>query len=80
MALSVVVINYFSLPLSRIQLWFGNNSQPSAKKLTPCTEFAITDVWVQSFPKLTSETAVRLNDVNHDGILDVILGYGTGWL
>lgn len=78
MALSVVVINYFSVPLSRIQLWFGtNSSQPSVKKITPCTAFDITDVWVQSFPKLTSETAVRLNDVNHDGVLDIVLGYGT---
>lgn len=78
MALSVVAFNYLSLPISRIQFWMVKKSQPSEENLIPCTDFAISDVWIQSFPKLTSETAVRLIDVNHDNILDVILGYGTG--
>lgn len=77
MAFSVIIINYFSLPLSRIQLWFGKNSTPPGENILPCTMFSLTNVWYHSFPKLTSETAIRLNDVNHDGILDIILGYGT---
>lgn len=78
LAITVIVINYFSLPLSKIQFWIGNSTQQSVKKLVPCNKFEVGDVWVKTFPKLTSETAVRLSDVNHDGILDIILGYGTG--
>ncbi|XP_026286303.1 uncharacterized protein LOC113211963 isoform X1 [Frankliniella occidentalis] len=78
LALSVIIINYFPLPLSKLLVWFGKNSHLPNQKLIPCTELVTSDVWVQTFPKLTSETAVRLSDVNHDGVLDVILGYGTG--
>jgi hypothetical protein len=35
-------------------------------------------IWTSGFPKLLTETAVRLVDCNSDGILDVILGYATG--
>ncbi|KAK3928753.1 Protein FAM234B [Frankliniella fusca] len=77
-ALSVIIINYFPLPLSKLLLWFGKNRNVPERKLIPCTELVTSDVWVQTFPKLTSETAVRLSDVNHDGVLDIILGYGTG--
>ncbi|XP_071442894.1 uncharacterized protein [Hetaerina americana] len=44
----------------------------------PCTAVETQDIWTKSFPKLTTESSFRLMDVNKDGILDVILGYGTG--
>ncbi|KAG8239852.1 hypothetical protein J437_LFUL014814 [Ladona fulva] len=45
----------------------------------PCTTLEVKDVWAKSFPKLTTESALRLVDVNKDGVLDVIIGYGTAW-
>lgn len=35
-------------------------------------------VWHTKFPKLMTETAVRLNDVNNDGVKDIILSFATG--
>ena len=33
---------------------------------------------MQGFPKLITESAFRMLDVNQDGVLDVIFGFGTG--
>lgn len=46
--------------------------------IMPCTKITTEDVWVKTFPMLTTETAIRLNDVNSDGYEDVIIGFGTG--
>ncbi|XP_033758720.1 uncharacterized protein LOC117341022 [Pecten maximus] len=43
-----------------------------------CDSLSVEDVWVMGFPKLITESAFRLVDVNQDGVLDVILGFGTG--
>ncbi|KAK3581051.1 hypothetical protein CHS0354_013959 [Potamilus streckersoni] len=43
-----------------------------------CDSIQVEDVWVKGFPKLLTETAFRLVDVNKDGVLDVILGFATG--
>ncbi|XP_035219132.1 uncharacterized protein LOC118192294 isoform X2 [Stegodyphus dumicola] len=48
------------------------------KKLVPCTKIITKDIWVKTFPMLTTETAIRLNDVNMDGVDDIIMGFGTG--
>ena len=39
---------------------------------------AVADVWVTGLPKLTTQSALRLVDVNLDGVLDVLLGFATG--
>nr|XP_042902859.1 uncharacterized protein LOC107443619 isoform X2 [Parasteatoda tepidariorum] len=49
-----------------------------ASNILPCSKISSEDVWVKTFPMLTTETAVRLNDINGDGIEDIILGFGTG--
>jgi len=43
-----------------------------------CGELSVDDVWVSGFAKLMTESALRLVDVNQDGILDVLLGFATG--
>ena len=43
-----------------------------------CDEVSATKVWHSSFPKLMTETAVRPNDVNQDGIDDLMVGFSTG--
>ena len=48
--------------------------------VTGCDSIAVEDVWVVGIPKLLTESAVRLVDVNQDGTLDVILGFATGEL
>ncbi|XP_070184683.1 uncharacterized protein, partial [Littorina saxatilis] len=46
--------------------------------LIGCDTIVVEDVWVQDFPKLMTESAFRLVDVNQDGVLDVIMGFLTG--
>ena len=48
------------------------------ENLIGCDTVEVEDVWVASFPKLLTESAFRLVDVNQDGVLDVILGFATG--
>ncbi len=38
----------------------------------------VEDVWVTGIPKLMTESAFRLVDVNQDGVLDVLFGFATG--
>ena len=49
-----------------------------AQTITGCDDIEVHDVWVQGFPKLITESAIRLVDVNQDGVLDIIMGFGTG--
>ena len=44
-----------------------------------CTDVAVEDVWTLGLPKLLTESAFRLVDVNGDHTLDVIFGFATGW-
>ncbi|XP_005096752.1 uncharacterized protein LOC101850327 [Aplysia californica] len=43
-----------------------------------CDKVEVEDVWVVGVPKLLTESAFRLVDVNQDGVLDVVLGFATG--
>ncbi|XP_067137973.1 uncharacterized protein [Centruroides vittatus] len=73
--LIVFLINTFMIPLSLQNKLVLNHKR---KMTVPCTNITIEDVWVHTFPMLTTETAVRLNDVNLDDVPDVIMGFGTG--
>lgn len=43
-----------------------------------CDDIVVENVWSKTLPFLMSESASRLIHVNDDGILDVVLGFGTG--
>ena len=45
-----------------------------------CSYIEVEDVWITKLPKLTTESALRMIDVNSDKVLDVILGFATGKL
>lgn len=48
------------------------------ENFAPCDELEATKVWHATMPKLMTETAVRLNDVNGDGVDDFMVGFSTG--
>ncbi|VDI56209.1 Hypothetical predicted protein [Mytilus galloprovincialis] len=50
----------------------------SGYNLVGCNNIKVEDVWTVGLPKLNTESSFRLVDVNSDGILDVIFGFGTG--
>ncbi|CAH0546377.1 unnamed protein product [Brassicogethes aeneus] len=79
--LVVVLVSIFPLPLDRLRDWIirkSNEGEAKAPKLLPCNNFKVNNVWSVNLPKLTSESPVRLLDVNNDGFQDVIFGFGTG--
>lgn len=45
-----------------------------------CSNVKVKDVWAKTFPMLGTESAFRLIDLNHDDVLDVVLGFSTGKL
>ena len=87
MALILYLIGSFNEPapktikghnLGKEQKQAASEPFRSNSNLVGCSKMSVEDVWVVGVPKLTTETAIRLVDVNQDGELDVILGFGTG--
>lgn len=82
MAIVVVLVSIFPLPLDTLKRWVVSDEvqRKAIPRLVPCSELKVTETWTASFPHLTSEAEVRVLDVNQDGIDDVMLGFGTGKL
>ena len=75
-AITIILTNYFTH--SDFLFWnfgLGGSSSPDVRG---CEELEVVPVWQVKFPKLLTEGNTRMVDVTGDGILDVILGYGTG--
>lgn len=51
------------------------SQKDSSKK---CSRLSSEIVWNISFPMLTVKSAIKLSDVNNDGVLDIIIPFGTG--
>ncbi|RUS78517.1 hypothetical protein EGW08_013729, partial [Elysia chlorotica] len=58
--------------------FLAGGGKEAKENVIGCDQVKVEDVWVVGFPKLLTESAFRLVDVNGDGVLDVILGFGTG--
>ncbi len=43
-----------------------------------CRSLQLKEIWFKGFANLTSDSEVAFIDVNGDGTLDIILGFGTG--
>ena len=54
------------------------DSLDDESNFVPCDELYTTKVWHATFSKLMTETAVRPNDVNEDGVDDLMIGFATG--
>lgn len=58
----------------------GQSEQEASNRFMGSDQMSVEDVWTQTFPKLLTESAFRLVEVNGDGIDDVIFGFATGKL
>ncbi|CAH1113366.1 unnamed protein product [Psylliodes chrysocephalus] len=80
--LVVVLVSIYPLPLGKFRDWLIKKSQRAddfkVNKLLPCDSLKVTDVWSVNLPKLTTDSPVRILDVNSDGTDDIIFGFGTG--
>ncbi|KAJ3662550.1 hypothetical protein Zmor_006894 [Zophobas morio] len=79
-ALVVILVSIFPLPLDRLRDWIISKSKPviSPIKLLPCSNLKVTDVWATNLPILTTDSPVRILDLDNDGVEDIIFGFGTG--
>ena len=59
-------------------VFFKQKHEAELTDIVGCDHIEVEDVWVVGIPKLLTESAFRLVDVNKDGVLDVILGFATG--
>ena len=61
---------------------YGNKwllgDQNVSSSVIGCSHIEVEDVWVKGMPKLMTESAFRLLDVNNDGVLDILFGFATG--
>ena len=61
-------------------LFLKQNPEVDYSDIVGCDHIDVEDVWVVGIPKLLTESAFRLVDVNQDGVLDIIFGFATGKL
>ncbi|XP_014216884.1 uncharacterized protein LOC106645513 [Copidosoma floridanum] len=70
------------LPVSPgiVDRWLAHEKHSPAKEpyVIPCTSLGSRLQWTRTLPRLTSEAPLRSNDVNGDGVVDIIVGFSTG--
>lgn len=79
--LVVILVSLYPLPIGRLRDWVMTHNKPTEPpiKLVPCSNLKTTDMWAVNLPILTTDSPVRILDVNKDGIDDIIFGFGTGY-
>ncbi|XP_029672329.1 uncharacterized protein LOC115240981 isoform X1 [Formica exsecta] len=79
--LCIFTVNIFPMPLTILKNWLTHELKDisiNKSEIIPCTSLSSKILWTKSLPKLTSEAPLRSNDVNFDGIEDIIVGFSTG--
>ncbi|CAL1683905.1 unnamed protein product [Lasius platythorax] len=79
--LCIFTVNIFPMPLTILKNWLSHELKDisvNKSEIIPCTSLSSKVLWTRSLPKLTSEAPLRSNDVNFDGIEDIIVGFSTG--
>lgn len=57
-------------------LYNGIETGNDSLEIVPCTRITVQKVWSRVVARVNSESPLRKLDVNGDGVLDVIVGYG----
>lgn len=76
--LIIYVVNVYTNKLFHTGAQVTGAQGNSDRRLVGCSDIKVEDVWVVGLPKLLTESAMRLLDVNQDGVNDIIMGYATG--
>uniref|UniRef100_A0A8D8BZ96 Uncharacterized protein KIAA1467 n=1 Tax=Culex pipiens TaxID=7175 RepID=A0A8D8BZ96_CULPI len=54
----------------------NNNNNTSGLEMVPCTQITVQKVWSRVIARVNSESPLRKVDVNGDGVMDLVVGYG----
>lgn len=78
----IFTVNIFPMidpPISIFGKWMSHKAKDpiNESEIIPCTSLSSKVLWTVSLPKLTPEAPLRSNDVNSDGIEDIIVGFST---
>lgn len=78
--LCILTVNIFPMPVTILRKWLSRQPKEtfSEPNIIPCTSLATKVLWTRTLPKLTAESPLRSNDVDADGIDDVIIGFSSG--
>ncbi|KAF3421304.1 hypothetical protein E2986_10336 [Frieseomelitta varia] len=78
--LCMYIVNIIPGPISVLKNWLSDDLKNSLHEsnIIPCTSLVPKILWTKSLPKLISESPIRSNDVNGDGVEDIIIGFSTG--
>ena len=74
--LGMAIVYYVRLNDGQLTIHKGENV--SKKYLVGCSKIEVEDIWIRGFPKLMTESAFRLLDINTDGVKDILFGFATG--
>lgn len=79
-ALCMYAANIFPLSFATFKKWISHELKSSISKIhiIPCTSLSSKIIWKRTISKFTSEAPLRSNDVNKDGVEDIIIGFSTG--
>ncbi|XP_017875939.1 uncharacterized protein LOC108622524 isoform X2 [Ceratina calcarata] len=78
--LCIYIVNIIPMPIAILKNWLSHEPEEALHEsnIVPCTSLTTKILWTRSLPKLMSESPLRSNDVNGDGIEDIIVGFSTG--
>lgn len=78
--LCIYIVNIIPMPMSILKNWLSHDLKEALNEsnIVPCTSLSTKILWTRSLPKLISESPLRSNDVDGDGIEDIIVGFSTG--
>lgn len=76
--ISVVIVSFLIIEHQFTNQLQSNSFDAKTPKIKGCDHIEVEDVWATTLPKLLTESAFRLLDVNEDGTPDFIFGFATG--
>lgn len=79
MLMYILLVEKLPLIYNQLQFW-SLNIKYQNNVIVPCSNIKLNDIWMKKIPKLTSDSQIKLVDVNNDNVSDIIIGIGTGIL
>lgn len=76
MLLYIFLVNKLPILMNKFDFW--PSKEADVDYAYRCQSIKLERIWIQKMPKLTSDSQIKLLDVNRDNVEDIITGIGTG--